>query len=579
MWISRLQKFFITPLSKSNRSVLIFWFSLSLTFSIIYGILALQQAFSSEYVVQDDARQHVFWMQRFIDRELFPNDYIADYFQSVAPWGYTTLYQIFAKIGINPMVFNKIVPIFLGVITTVYCFGCTLQLFPVPAAGFLCSLLLTQSIWMKDDLISGTPRAFVYPLFVAFLYYFLRRSTLGTGIAIGILGLFYPHYVLVAAGTLILSLITLKNKRLQLSKNRQDYQLVGVGLVVAFVVLLPYVLEPSQFGPVISAAEAKLLPEFQPGGRSAFFHDDFLNFLFDGRGSGILPSRLPISTWTAIFLPALIHFPLRFPLVQEIQPKISLLPRILLSSLTLFIAAHAVLFKLHLPSRYTQHSLRIVMALAAGITLIILLDTVLKNFKTQPKSDKEKSVAKLSLGFAFLLALIILTYPSYLKKFPKSEYAIGRATALYEFFQQQPKDTLIASLAEEASNLPSFSQRSILVAREYAIPYHKGYYSNLFRPRTIEVIEAQYSSTLEPAQQLIAKYGIDFWLLDHLAFTPEYLTKNRWRRQFHSAIQAGQRLENGETPALEKLINQCAVFQQEGFIILKAACITQAPNN
>ena len=52
--------------------------------------------------MQDDARQHVFWMQRFIDSELFPHDLIADYFQSVAPTGYTTLYRIAAALGSIP---------------------------------------------------------------------------------------------------------------------------------------------------------------------------------------------------------------------------------------------------------------------------------------------------------------------------------------------------------------------------------------------------------------------------------------------------------------------------------------------
>lgn len=79
----------ITPLhhrlttAKPSKAQLAFWFSLSLTFAAIYGCMALQQAFSSEYVVQDDARQHVFWMQRFLEPELLPNDFIANYFQSV----------------------------------------------------------------------------------------------------------------------------------------------------------------------------------------------------------------------------------------------------------------------------------------------------------------------------------------------------------------------------------------------------------------------------------------------------------------------------------------------------------------
>jgi hypothetical protein len=54
----------------------------------LYGVLGLQKAFKAEYVVQDDAREYVFWMQRFVDAELLPHDLIADYFQSITPFGY-----------------------------------------------------------------------------------------------------------------------------------------------------------------------------------------------------------------------------------------------------------------------------------------------------------------------------------------------------------------------------------------------------------------------------------------------------------------------------------------------------------
>ena len=62
-----------------------------------------------EYAIADDARSHVVWMWRFINPELFPNDIIFDYFQSVAPPGYTTFYQAFATIGIHPTVAEELV--------------------------------------------------------------------------------------------------------------------------------------------------------------------------------------------------------------------------------------------------------------------------------------------------------------------------------------------------------------------------------------------------------------------------------------------------------------------------------------
>jgi hypothetical protein len=83
MLIKHLHKFFTVPTANKSSPQMVFWLSLSLTFAVIYSILALKRAFSGEYVVQDDARQHVFWMRRFLDADLFPNDLIANYFQSM----------------------------------------------------------------------------------------------------------------------------------------------------------------------------------------------------------------------------------------------------------------------------------------------------------------------------------------------------------------------------------------------------------------------------------------------------------------------------------------------------------------
>ncbi|NEQ85703.1 MAG: hypothetical protein F6K26_38040, partial [Moorea sp. SIO2I5] len=86
--IAPIQRLLTSPCNKRFTPQVIFWFSLSLTFTLVYSLLALREAFSGEYIVQDDARQHIFWMMRFLDPELFPKDLIADYFQTVAPAGY-----------------------------------------------------------------------------------------------------------------------------------------------------------------------------------------------------------------------------------------------------------------------------------------------------------------------------------------------------------------------------------------------------------------------------------------------------------------------------------------------------------
>lgn len=149
----------------SSRSQLIFWFSLSLAFAAFCGIIMLKTALSSDYAVSDDVRQHVFWMQRFVNPRLFPDDLVTDYFQSLSPLGYITFYRLLANIGVEPIFLSKLLPLILGLITTAYCFGISMQLLAIPAAAFLSTFLLNQNLWLASDLSSSTPRAFLYPFF------------------------------------------------------------------------------------------------------------------------------------------------------------------------------------------------------------------------------------------------------------------------------------------------------------------------------------------------------------------------------------------------------------------------------
>lgn len=574
MLIARVHRLLTAPSTKPNSARLRFWFTLSLALALVYGIIALQQAFRGEYVVDSDARQHVFWMQRFLEPNLFPNDLIADYHESVAPSGYTGLYWLMAHVGIKPLLFNKFLPIVLGLITTGYCFKVCLQILPVPAAGFIATLLLNQTLWMRYDLVSGTARAFIYPLFLAFLYYLLRRSLLPCLGAIALQGLFYPQCVLLSSGILILQIWRWEHGRPILSQNRWDYLLSGAGLVTALLVMLPYALHSSEFGPAIVAAQAKVSPEFLPDGRTPFFHDNSWEFWLYGKRSGILPKALRVSPliWTGLLLPFLLRNSSHFRLTKQVSHKVTLLSRVVLASFCLFLIAHALLFRLHLPSRYTMHSLLVVLAIAGGITLILILDALFEVAEQSLNSRFRKQ--RLAIGVTALLGTILIVYPSFVE-FPFHKYKQGKEPLLYEFFAQQPQDSLIASLVKEANNLPTFSGRSVLASEMYAIPYHVGYYSKV-RQRTNDLIHAQYSSDLTAAQDFIEAYGVDFLLLDRSAFTPESIANNKWLMQFTAATEALRILEQGTIPALSKLMARCSVFESNSLVVLPADCITKA---
>ena len=574
--VSKSLTFASSQFSKHNQ---LFWFSLSITFAVVYSLLALKEGFSSEWVVQDDARQHVFWMLRYIDPELFANDLIANYFQSIAPIGYTSLYRLAAAMGIEPFVFNKILPSIIGIVCTGYCFSLCQRIFPVPFAGFLASLIFNQSIWMKDDVISATPRAFAYPLLLAFLYYLSKRSLLPCIATIALLGAFYPQGIFLCTGMLILQLIRWQGRNLSFSKSFDDYYFCVMGMGVAVAVMLPYALHVSEFAPVITLEQARQLPEFYPKGRTAFFKDNWFGFYLNGGRSGMIPHSLftPATNVFSFFLPILLRFQQRFPLLAQMKPDIILLPQLLSVSIAMFVIAHLVLFKLYLPSRYTDYSLRIIVALAAGIALSTITDTLLNRLQKSisPKIKKIKLIKQKILASILLvsIAIAVLFYPSFLNTFPVTKYKFGRLPSLYEFLQQQPKDTLIASLIGDTDNIPSFARRSILVSREYAIPYHWGYYAP-FRQRVIDLIKNQYTTNPNQLRQFIRRYGVDLWIVENSSFQTEYLDNNRWFKQYQPATrEAIDLLRKDKLPVLLKYKDLCKVFSHDRVTVIATKCL------
>lgn len=562
--------------SKYNR---LFWFSLSITFAIIYGLLALKDGFSSNWIVQNNARQHVFWMLHYVDPELFANDLIANYFQSIAPIGYSSLYRLAAAIGIDPLVFNKFLPLIIGIISTYYCFSFCQRIFPIPFACFLSSLIFNQIIWMNNSIISATPRAFAYPLLLAFLYYLSKSSLLPCIATIALFGAFYPQGIFLCTGMLISQLVDWQSVRPRFSQNFDDYYFCVMGLGVALAVILPYSLHISEFAPVITLEQARHFPEFSPQGRSAFFKDNWFNFYFRGGRSGMIPQAIltPPTTIFGFLLPILSKFRQQFPLLVKIQPEIILLPQCIFVSVIMFIIAHIFLFKLHLPSRYTNYSFLIIVAIATGIAVSIITDTLLNSLQNaiSPNLMKVKLIRQKIATLICLsaIAIAVLFYPSFVKSFPVTKYQTGEIPGLYKFLQKQPKDTLIASLIADTDNIPTFARRSILVSREYAIPYHWGYYET-FRQRVIDLIQTQYATDPNQLRQFIRRYGIDLWIVENSSFVPAYLNNNSWLQQYQPVTQeAIDSLNQGNIPILLTYQEDCTIFSQDKFRVIATKCL------
>ncbi|TAD77852.1 MAG: hypothetical protein EA001_09075 [Oscillatoriales cyanobacterium] len=601
-----------------------FW--LSVAIAIGCAIPALFQAFSQPYVVQDDARQHVFWMRRWLNPALFANDPIADYFQSVAPWGYRSLYQIGAWFGLDPMVLNKCLPIGLGTISTVYCFRVVWQLLPVPLAALSACIFLNQLLWIADDLVSGVPVAFIYPLFLAFLDYWLRRSRWGTAGAIILMAGFYPHGVLLGASVVLLSGLTRaiasrfsqhpearglsplsvtadrpllpnvtahsvtaeswRSRWLDWGDRPREkwwitYQFEITILLISAIALIPLLGKSASYGPILTAAEAKTA--------WAQFFDvkPAWAYWFKHRRTGMIP----IDWWEVDFaLPPIALTVLffkfwwrrdRLPLIQATSPQIVVFGQLVIVSLIWFAIAHLFLFRLHLPNRYTEHSLRIIVAIVGAIHFSALVDWGWRKTRSSLTTTPSAPFRPLPRMIVILTSAIMLFAPFAIAGFPFTQYEIGQHPRLYEFLRQQPTEMIIASTIAETDNLPSFAQRSIVVGPGFTMRYHRRYATELLQ-RATDVLRAQYTTDPQVLAQTIARYQVDFWLLDRQDFNPDRLAKIGWVKWFRASAdeplaiahrQAIAQLQRGELPVTQQRLDRCQRFTDDSLVVLEAKCL------
>lgn len=538
-----------------------FWFCFCgcMLYALACAGLALRQAFAGDYVLADDVRQHVFWMFRFLDPAVFPNDPVADYFQSIAPPGFSALYRGLAALGIDPLLASKFIPVPLGLLTVAYFFGTAVRLLRSAPAASLAAILLCQCLWLSSDLCSATPRAFFYPFFCAFLYYHLARRRLPTLITIFLHGLFFPPGALVSLGVVALVFLNPDRNGPVLMRDRRAYWFFIAASAAVILPTLLYLRASQKFGPIISFTAARQMTEFAPGGRVPFFYPDLWNYWMHGAGGLHIQSR-PSWLFAAFLWPLLACFPRQFPLLHRFRHATRFLLQIALSALLLFAAAHLLLFRLYLPSRYTQHPARILFAAAAAAAIMALSDSFLRwaasrSFKAAPV-------------LVTIFLLWIVCFPIFLSRFPRVDYIEGNAKALYQFFAKQPPSVRIASIADEANNLPSFCRRTIIFGVETAVPFHPGYYLPL-RDRALAVARAQYSPDLAIVQQCIRDQRIDFWLLDRGAFTAEHVRYNRALRQLRETITLSERTQ----PFLQHPPPGCVAFSNPQFVVVDAHAV------
>ena len=129
-------------------------------------ILAHFKALTTPYVVNDDVRQQIFWMQQWLDPELFKGDLLADYARHYVPWGVKGLYWLASWVA-DPTTFSKVLPGLLFIFLALCLYRIGLKL-----GGRRLAWTTVAVYWLMpfflDNLAGGLARAFAAPLLAFF---------------------------------------------------------------------------------------------------------------------------------------------------------------------------------------------------------------------------------------------------------------------------------------------------------------------------------------------------------------------------------------------------------------------------
>ena len=567
---------------KKNTSSYIIGLCLALAFALVPALETLIISFERPYTIQDDARQFLFWMQQWRDPELFNKDPIAEYFKSVTPPGYAALHYVLDKLGIEPFLANKLLVPPLFILTAALAYNLAYSVRPITAVAIAASWLTCFFLSLIDQsLLSATPRAFAVPLLLWFLLSVSQNSSFQTAVSCLLQALFYPTIALVSAGVLVLLIFRWKHCERSVEINDKQIWPMLIGNVAIGFGLLPFILTSDSYGSIITAADAAALPAFQVGGRSAFFLDGFIETYICGARAGLLPVEwgcgeafrqdLGFAPFLAF---SLLVFTFSVPNMLwyftnrtvgrkpgAFENRVQLFSLVLISSSCWFIAAHVLLFDLHLPSRYTQHALRATMWIAAALLMGPPLIAA-----------GRKYAPKLFGSLAVLSALIFFILPLFLTVSPYANYISGQHPKLYEHVKQLPKDALIASLSIEADNIPSFSSRRVLSAREYAIPYSLPYINNL-RTATKSLIYAQYGNSPNALIGFLDLYQPTHLLIDMRSKNAGFLKQQWWHNDYPAAAEWAIKNISSRLPFLFNLMQECKTVSSGPLILASTNCL------
>jgi len=476
-----------------------------LVLSLVVFAVAHRQAFLSPYVINDDVRQQIFWMARWLDPALYPADLLNDYAAAYVPAGVKALYFVAAKgAGCDPLLFSKILSGILLCVLALGLWGIGRSL-GGRGLGLACASMAWLMPFFLKNISGGLSRSFASPLLALFLWAWLRRR--GTGMALTLLveAVCIPYIAIVCAGCCCLdAAVSRIGRRTGPAFPARPWHGLVLAVAAGLVWRMNHALALDGFGPLVSGFAVLGRPEFSATGRLALFplpnpFFDLIYWPFESIGLFLDIGLAAGIVSLVVLLPVLVRGGRRAPWAA-VSPKLRPVAFLLAGSLVLYALARGVAFALFVPDRYITYSLNLLYALGLAVCL---------RWALAPAVCSRRRAAVLLLVAAGLGAWRLTG---------AGLYDYSRDAPLYTAVAALPKDALVAGNPDVLDNVLTFGRRNVLASFELAHPWNQGYWRR-FEPRLVDQVEAYYAKDPAAVRELVRDYGVTHIVVRDADFT------------------------------------------------------------
>jgi hypothetical protein len=464
------------------------------------------QALTHPFIINDDVRQQLYWMQQWQDPALFRGDFLTSYARHYVPWGVKGLYWL-ASWWVSPLYFAKLIPGFLLVVLAVCLFqiGCRLA---DRRLGWMMVAVFWLMPFFLDNLAGGLARSFATPLLALFWLGWQARRPRVMGAALLLQALFIPYIFLVAAPAALLAwLLARLGRDAPPPFPRQTSHFFLLGLGAALVVAMNLQFSAAGYGPLVSAREMVNRPEFYAHGRYPLLPEPSLLWELVSPWEFIAPFRewgLAAGILGCVGLAVLVAAGVWRLDWASLGPRLKPAGYLGLASLILYLLARLFLLKLFVPDRYLMYTANLFycLLLALGLKAILRVDRWPRYLAVLAL------VGAAGLGVWRLQGVGLKDYSAY--------------RPLYAALAATPKDALMAGHPNLMDNIPTFARRRALVTYKLAHPWSRGYWQKV-QPRLHDLFTAYYAADPQVVVDFCRKYGVAFLIVDDRHFTPDFL--------------------------------------------------------